>query len=103
MQAVVGETVKPEGLRLPQIRDIPIRPLFCGRRGGTRSVFLLENQCFWHRAWAPTQFRLTVDSPSAKRADQEAGPPLHLAASAAGLLSSRASAIASSTRSSQTN
>jgi len=54
MQTVVGETVKPQAFGVDQICDIPIKGLFCGRRGWTRSVFLLENRRFWRGASAPT-------------------------------------------------
>jgi hypothetical protein len=67
MQAVIGETVKPEEFRVDQIRDI----LAEVRLGGVARPALIdgciENRRFWRCVLAPVRVPLTVDSPSAAR------------------------------------
>src|SRR5437899_12797951 len=102
MQKGVGETVKPQAFGVHQIRDVS-SGLYPG--GVARLTLIdgcIENRRFGAVHWRRCGFRLTFDSPSATRADREARPP-PLGGHGRGLLSSRAPAIASSTRSSQTN
>ena len=70
MQQVVGETVKPGEFGVDQIRDISAG-FFPGRAGRLTWIDgCMENRRFG--ASAPMRVPLTVDSPSATRADREA-------------------------------
>jgi hypothetical protein len=72
MQKVVGETVKPQEFGVHQIRDISVGDFISVESRAGVDRWLLGNPAFLPPCGAAVRVPLTVDSPSATRADRGA-------------------------------